>query len=200
MKLELRSRPGDDVRALWLLAALVLCAGSFSIRTHYQRAISAANDRTESLYRQTVADMRIVQQSRRLHAIERQALDDLMRVSHDTSISASTANLLGTLQESARTYDTRIEELQPQSAQAETGALRATPWNIRVSGTFKNILAFVEDLSHHATLIRVTDTEIALAGNAQRDSAQPHLDATIHATLYRLQMPMLKELQDASAR
>lgn len=200
MKLELRSRTGNGVRAVWLFAALVLCAGSFSIRSHYQRAISASEDRTESLYRQTVADTRIVQQSGRLHAIERQALDDLTRVSHDTSISASTANLLGTLQQSARTYDTRIEELQPQSAQMETEDLRATPLNIRVSGTFKNILAFVEDLSHHATLIRVTDTEIAVTSGAQRDAAQPHLDATIHATLYRLQIPMLKELHDASSR
>jgi Tfp pilus assembly protein PilO len=200
VKLEWRSRQGDDVRALWLLAVLVLCAGSLYIRARYQSAISTAEDRTESLYRQTVADARIVRQSGRLGAIERQALDDLDRVSHDTSISASTANLLGMLHQSARTYDTRVEELQPQSGQTETGALQATPLSIRINGTFRGILGFVEDLSHHATLIRVTDTELALASSAQSNAAQPRLDATIHATLYRLQLSMIKESHSASAR
>jgi Tfp pilus assembly protein PilO len=78
--------------------------------------------------------------------------------------------------------------------------LQATPLSIRINGTFRGILGFVEDLSHHATLIRVTDTELALASSAQSNAAQPRLDATIHATLYRLQLSMIKESHSASAR
>ncbi|HKU66885.1 MAG TPA: type 4a pilus biogenesis protein PilO [Candidatus Baltobacteraceae bacterium] len=200
MKVELRLRPGDDVRAIWLIALGVLVAGFFYVQTRYQSEISAAYDRTEILYHRTLADTRLVQQASRLRTLEAQARDDLSRVSHDSSLAATTANLLGMLHASARTFDTRVEEVQPGNPQAGREALQATPLVIRLNGRFRNILAFVEDLSHHATLISVSDTEIALANDSQRDAAEPRLDATVHATLYRLEMPAEKELRVAPAR
>ncbi len=200
MKFEMRFRPGDDVRALVLLALGVLAGGSFYLHSRYQTAIEASYERTETLYGEIVANIRILREASNLRAVETQAKDDLSRVSRHSSLSVATADLLDNLHASARNFDTRIEQLQPGITQSETNALQATALTIRVSGTFRNILAFIEDLSHHSTLISVSDTEIALANSAGGNKAEPRLDATIHATLYRLSVPNNKETRVASAR
>lgn len=207
MKLEMRLRAGDDIRAVWLLAFCILVGGSYYVQTRCQTAIGASHDRTEALYRRTVADARIIRQSVRLRRIQTRAIADLTQVSRDTSLSGTTAQLLSILHASAQTFHTRILELQPGNAQAAEPqnddnlagkALRATSLTIRVQGKFRNILGFVEDLSHHATLVNVSDTEMALATD-ESGEGEPRLDATIHATLYRLAMPDDKELRLASA-
>lgn len=210
MKFELRFRAGDDVRLLWIAALCVLIGGAYYVQTHYQVAIGASHDRTELLYRQTVANVRIAAESASLRAIESRAESDLTRVSHDSSLSASTASLLSTLNASAKTFDTRIVELRSGDVMpAQSGekddtltakALQATPVTIRVRGKFGDILRFVEDLSHHATLINVSDTEMTVANDDEIKSPEPRLDATVHATMYRLVMQGGKELRVASAR
>lgn len=201
MNLEMRLRPGDDVRFLWLLTICVLIAGSYYVQTRYQTAIAASHDQTDTMYRQTVADMRIVREAASLRAIRARARADLARVSHDSSLSGTTADLLSMLHSSANTYATRVLAIQPDtgSTAAATGSLRATILTIRVRGKFRDILAFVEDLSHHATLIKVSDTEMALAAQDEHGTDGPHLEATIHATLYRLAIPDDKEVRVASA-
>lgn len=203
MKLEMRFRGGDDVRAVWLLALCVLIGGSFYVQTQYQTAIALSHERTETLYRETVTNARIVRQASSLHAIQQRAQADLARISHDTSLSGTTASLLFMLHGSAATFDTRILEVQPGSAPptaAVPKSLQATAVTIRVRGKFRDILGFVEDLSHHATLISVSDTEMAPANDSENGAAEPQLDATIHATMYRLALPDAKELRVASAR
>lgn len=197
----MRFRPGDDVRVLWLLVLSVLVGGSCFVQTRYQTAIAASHDRTETLYRQTVADAHVIREAGRLRAVQRRARADLARVSRDRSLSEATARLLATLHASARTYNMRVMSLQPGGGQGEltNKALQATALTIRVRGKFRDILAFVEDLSHHSTLINVSDTEMAVANDEANDSAEPPLDATIHATMYRLHVPGEKEHRDASA-
>lgn len=201
MKLEMRFRAGDDVRALWLLALCVVIAGSYYVQTRYQTAIAASHERTETMYRQTVADMRIAREAASLQAIQTRAKADLARVSHDTSLSGTTASLLAMLHSSANKFTTRVLAIQPgiSPPAAATGALRATALTIRVRGEFRDILGFVEDLSHHATLISVSDTEMALATGEESREGEPRLEATIHATLYRLALPDDKEVRVASA-
>lgn len=208
MKLQLQRRPGDDVRAVWLLAVLIVTVGAYCIETRYERAIGLAHDRTEVLYRRMVANERIVQQAGSLRKLETQAMNDLRRVSHDTSLSVSTAALVATLDRSANLYHTEVTGLEPSQGQTPSltakGAdddrrLSATQITIRARGGFRNVLRFVENLSHHATLISVSDTQLVLA-NRENDEPEPQLDATIHATLYRLQMPAPKETRIAAAR
>jgi Tfp pilus assembly protein PilO len=187
MKFEMRFRPGDDVRVLWIAALVVLFGGLFYVQTRYETAISASLDRTGLLYRQTVADMRLVHQASHLRKIEREARIDLSHIARTASLSDATADLLTTLNGSAGKFDAHVVGVQPESGQSSADGLQANPVTIRVNGKFRNILRFVEDLSHHATLIDVSDTEMALANAGDRDAAEPHLDATIHATLYRLQ-------------
>lgn len=197
----MRFRAGDDVRAIWLFALCVLIGGSFYVQTQYQTAITLSHERTETLYRETVANMRIVRQAAGLHAIQIRAQADLARVSHDSSLSGTTARLLFMLHGSAAAFDTHILEVRPGDAQpsAPGKSLRATALTIRVRGKFRDILGFIEDLSHHATLISVSDTEMAPANDTEDGAMELRLDATIHAIMYRLTAPSDKELRVASA-
>ncbi|HET6894579.1 MAG TPA: type 4a pilus biogenesis protein PilO [Candidatus Baltobacteraceae bacterium] len=201
MNFELRMRPGDDVRAAWLLAVLVFCVGLAYVQIHYHGAIQASNMRAEALYAQTVSDSRIIRQASQLRAVANRAQQDLARVSHDSSLPRTTAELLSTLYSSAKTYDARVVAIQPGAASSTANkALDGTLLTIRITGSFRNILEFVEDLSHHSTLISVSDTEMALATGAPGNAAEPRLDATIHAAIYRLHMPGDKGDTGAPAR
>jgi Tfp pilus assembly protein PilO len=202
MKLGLHSKNGDDVRAVWVLALAVLGAGSYYVQTQYQAAISRSYHRAETLYREAAANERIIRDAGRLRVMQQRAEDDLARISHDTSLPASTASLLSMLQASARQFGTRVTEVQPGAPAAGGGAttvgLAETPLTVRVSGKFRDILNFIEDLSHHRTLINVSDTEMNLSNDGKARALEPGLDATIHATLYRLHMPEHAEVQLAA--
>lgn len=205
MTFETRFRPGDGVRALWLLVIAVVAGGWFFVQTHFEDAITASHAQTELLYRQTVADARIVRQAPQLRQVQQRAQNDLARISHDSSLSASTANLLETLHASVKRFDSKVTGVEPGSATAAAGKsgkpdpLESAALTIHVRGSFRHILGFVEDLSHHATPIRVWDTELSLAHDASAASAEPQLDATIHATLYRLRQTYNKEMRIAAA-
>jgi hypothetical protein len=205
MKLDMRFRPGDDIRILWILVVVVLLGGSFYVQTRYQSAISESYDHSETLYRETVADNRIIGEAAVLSRIEKRAENDLKRVSHDTTVSASTANLLSTLHASAKRFRTSIVAVQPGTVPASTAsesepALQPNSLTLRLRGTFRDVLGFVEDLSHHATLLSVSDTEMSLANENGVNGFEPRLDATVHATLYRLRLPGDQGLRFASAR
>jgi hypothetical protein len=194
--LRLELREGDDVRCLWLASILVLAFGAWVLNARYERSIAAAHEQTEYLYRETVANRRTISQAAALHAIERQAREDIGRISHERSLSTTTAELLDMLHHSSRDYRTQILGVVPTQTSAAAGHvveesrdLLATHLTIRAGGSFKNILVFVENLSHQSTLLDVADVELALAGGADQNVNEPDLEATIHATLYRLMGP-----------
>lgn len=208
MTVGLRVRPGHDVRIVWLCALCVLLGGASYVQTRYQTAIHAAQERTETLYRQTVADERTIRAAAGLRAVQARAQDDLAHLSQTASLSATTAALLSELDQSAHRFDSQVTGLEPGAVQPSPdtkdrarggGELRATALTIHVRGRFRSLLQFVEDLSHHSTLIRVSDTEMALAAGAGSEGSEPHLDATIHAIIYRLLVPKRAEYRIASA-
>jgi hypothetical protein len=208
MKFRLERRRGDDVRVLWLIAVLIVGFGSYFIETRFERAIGIAHDNTESLYRRMVANERIVQEAGALRQLETTAMSDLRRVSHETSLSVTTAALVAALDRSAQTYHTSVTGLEPGIGKLTPGSppsirderLIATDLTIKVCGRFRDLLRFVEDLSHHRTLISVSDTQLAIA-SGESERHEPKLDATIHATLYRLRLPeSTQEARFATAR
>lgn len=199
MNLRLQLRTGDDVRALWALAIAVLIGGSLYLHHTYERRIAASYARSQDLYADTVADTRMVRSADRLKALQKRVEEDIRRISRDRSMSSTTVKLLSSLERSAKTFHTRILEIEPGAAQAAPNkALEATGLTIRVSGAFRDLLHFVEDLSHHATLVSVGDTELSLGGRGETEAADPRLEAVIHATLYRLRLPGEKEDTRAS--
>ena len=186
MKVRLRFGAGDDVRALWFLAAIILGLGSCLIETRYQSAIIQAHARTESLYRETVANRRTIAQASALRRIQTVVDNDLRRVSQEQSISTTTAGLLTTLQRSGLQHHTVILGVEPGKSGNTDARLLQTDLTLRVEGGFRDILGFIEDLPHHRTLVSVTDTQLALAQDSNDTAGAPKLDATIHAALYRL--------------
>lgn len=189
MKVRLRFRVGDGARALWFLAAIILGLGAYLIETRYQSAIVQAHARTESLYRETVANRRIIAQASALRRIQNVVGNDLRHVSQEQSISMTTAALLLTLQRSALQHRIVILGVEPGRSGDTDTRLPQTDLMLRVEGGFRDILGFVEDLPHHRTLISVTDTQLSLAQGSNDAAGAPKLDATIRAVLYRLRLP-----------
>lgn len=200
MKLRVRLRAGEDVRAVWLCSVLLVLGGGFFIERHFEPAIAGARSRSETLYRETAADVRLVSEAAYVRAQERRARLELSAIEQDATLSESTARLLPVLHARAAAFGTSVRAVAPAGAATGAGtSLAAQPFTMTVRGTFRGVLGFIADLSHHSTLIGVGDAELAPVSGASRTGAQP-LDATIHATLYRLQHPTEEEPHAASAR
>lgn len=179
----------DHARLVWAAAAATLLAGSYFVHARYEPAIAASYARSETLYAQTQANERTVREAANLRLVQARAETDLAHVLKNQSLPMTTAEFLSTLERIAHGFNTRVLQLQPGVAASADPALHATPLTIEVEGTFRNIVGFIDDLSHHSTLVSVSDTALALSGADSRSAAEPRLDATIHATLYRLAIP-----------
>lgn len=202
-----------QVRALWLLAALILTAGLARVEVAYGAAIRTSQAEAQGLYARISADERTLSERAALARAERAANADLERLAKDVPLAISTAGLLETLERNAAVAGVTVEGVEPQAAQAVAvpASQSAAPVNaggprllqtdilIRVSGRFGNLLRFIEALSHNRTLIRVSQTDVALStASGVQSGAPPALDATVHATLYRLYVHPMEERPVAS--
>jgi hypothetical protein len=186
-------RPGEDARLLWMLTALVAVGGYYAIDSHYQQAIGRAGEATQQLYERVAANSRIIREAGRLALVQARVRADIAAVTKDQSPAATTSALLMMLATSAKRFHVQVKAVEPATP-ASTGAVAAAPidgligtdMTIRVRGRFRNLLGFVEDLSHHGVLLAITDTQLAVTGNNDANVPAPDLDATVHATLYRI--------------
>ncbi len=190
------------------IAAALVCVAAlvYLMYVHYERPVAEAYRRSEWLYAQTAANEQIVAHAAQLKRLHARALANLRRISMETSLSVSTANVILDLQTSAQQFGITILSIEP-GAQAQTAALPVapspvkphtglsqTPLTVRARGTFHPLLHFISALSKQRTLLSVNDTSFALAATAGKAHAAPLLDATIHATLYRLSERELESL------
>jgi hypothetical protein len=201
VKLRLQSRLGDDVRATWLLAIAVMGLGAYFVQTYYERGIADSSDAAEFFFRRAAANEHIVQEAGTLARVQSRALGDLHRVSGERSLSLSTAALVAMLSRLSAAYHVQVMGIEPGTQERPMtaaspvlgdGDLTGSPVTIRARGRFRNLLKFIENLSHHGILLSVSDTQLALA-DGREDRAEPEIDATIVATLYRLRMQLSKE-------
>ncbi|MGZ3521989.1 MAG: hypothetical protein ACXVAG_13515 [Vulcanimicrobiaceae bacterium] len=190
--MRLASKPGDDVRILWMCAILVAIGGYYAVDTRYQQAIGTAGEVTQQLYERVSANERIIRQAARLIAVQTQVNADIARFEKDRSSAGTTSALLMMLAASAKRFNTQIVAVEPAPAtptSASTPApaeLMGTDVTIRVHGRFRDLLNFVEDLSHHRVLLAVADTQLTVANGTDATAPSPALDATVRATVYRL--------------
>lgn len=186
MSIRLQRRPGDDVRAIWFLAVIVLVAAGYFVVDHFERAIAASHDRTESFYRRMVSNERIVQEAKVLSRIRDVARRDLAQVSHERSLPGTSASLILLLAKSAAYHRISVTGIEPGAATADVvSGLAAGGLTIKLRGRFSDLLQFVADLSRHECLVSVSQTEMAVS-SGKAIAGAPLLDATVHATLYRL--------------
>jgi Tfp pilus assembly protein PilO len=175
----------DGVRILWIVTAAVSLSGAYVLESHYERSISASRMRIEMLYRNTTNNQRIVAHAAELRAAQAAAEADLQRVSHDGSLPMATVSLLVTLQEAASRYHVAVVALQPGTTVSEN-RLSATDLTLRMRGRFLDMIRFLENISRQNSILRVSRTDLALSSRAAK-TAEPELDATVHATLYRME-------------
>lgn len=201
--LRFERRPADEARAVWCFAVCVLAFGLHAVDARYRPAIAAAQSRAQTFYRRAVADERLVRDAPLLERAQRAAAADLRRVSRENSISSTTADLIEQLARTGRRDGVAMISLQPgSSAPSADRQMPVTPLTMVVRGRFRGLLQFVEDISRERTLLRVTGTQLGRAAFAQSESAsaEPALDATVSAQLYRPHLPPEGEEPLASSR
>ena len=174
--------------AVVLIAALAMISFVLIVSVHYERAAAMAYEQSERLYAEIQADRAIVARASGLQKMNAAALADLRRISKETSLSLSTANVIEDLQASAGRDGAAIAAIEPgPAAQAlPSSGLARTPITIRARGTFAQLLHFVSTLSQQKTLVSVSDSSFALAQSGKPAQKNPLLETTVHATLYRL--------------
>lgn len=173
-----------DIRLFWTLTTLLLFGSVFAVESTYRREIESSRAATETLYRSTVHNEQLIGRAAELRAAQAVAEADLQRISTERSLSAATASLISTLEDAATRDHAQIAGLDPGRTTREDRLL-ATDLTLRVRGKFRNVVSFVEDISQHAVLLKVSNTELAVASQPE-GAPEPKLDATVHATLYRL--------------
>lgn len=178
-----------------LIAACAAIAFILAVYVRYERTAALAYEQSERLYAEIQADRAIVAHAAGLQRMNVAAIADLHRISRETSLSLSTANVIEDLQASAMHDGAIIEAVEPGSAAQgpPLSKLARTPLTIRARGTFAQLLHFVSTLSSRATLVSVSDSSFALAQSANTTRGNPLLETTVHATLYRL--PSVPELR-----
>lgn len=178
-------------RVLWLVAAFVLVAGYYSITTRYEQAIEVALTTSEHYYSATVANERIVHDSSRLVALQKKVDGDLVRLRTRDSI-VSTEQLLQVLEGAGRRFDVNVLSIQPEQIainKEKTEGLAGTGLTIRIRGKFRGILLFIEQLPRRDALLTVDNTEMRLQAGDSAATADPILEATLHASTYTIQSP-----------
>ncbi len=185
---------GSQVRIVWIIAVGVLLVGYYCVDFRYQRAIGLIGQQTQVLFEKTAANERIVSQAVRLR-LEQQRVDtDMARLSKDQSEAAVTAAFLTSLQRIGNRSHTQILAVEPARSNSSLAAagsiahdsLVGIPVSIRANGQFGDLLRFVEGLSHLGILLAVSDTQLSVSAGIGTRAQTPALDATIHATLYRI--------------
>lgn len=200
MNAAFRLRRGDEVRAVWALAVVVLAGGYFGIGARYQAALTSANLDAASLTRLADSNERIVARASALHASERQARADLQRFSIESAGWASTAALLTALESLGDRLRVEVETIEPGRTQADPRerALVGTGLTIRARGHFRDLLSFIAMLPQKRTLLSVGPSELMLAAENQ-NAASPDIEATLHATLFHFQSEHHAEVHDGTA-
>lgn len=202
-RLRLEHRIEDDARLLWVLAVTVLILGIYAARTRYEPAIAGANERGATYYARMTADERLLRRAASLKRVERTARAQLSGLRNET-LSAATAGLINDLQNAGSASGVRVTKLEPDSVPGQSAvpgnAADLLPQEVTVEaqGRFASLLRFIGSLTRQGSLVQITGTRFALV-SGPRAGAQPVLDATIHAVLYRLRADRLKKAGNASA-
>lgn len=185
-------KAGDDVRVLWLCAALIVVTAYYLLDSTLQRRIDVSRVATESYYARTAANRRVVAEAAQLAAMQRRVDADLADLEARTS-ETTTSSLLAMLARNAAAYGVEIEGVEPKkSAAALPGAdfvsrsLVGQDVTVRASGAFADVLLFLQSLSSDRTLFEVTGSQIQLAGRAGVSNPKhaARLQVTIQGRLY----------------
>ena len=204
MSRELDPSGKAAARAVWSLAALVICAGWYISNTRYEKAIAITNSASETLYRKAVRNEALLTRASRLRTVRQSVLRELSRYAPMSLKPDSTVALVDTLAKCALPLRVQITALQPvdQAASKSTShedgvkalnALAGVAQRLTVRGRFTDIVRFVQRLSRQRMPIEVQRVQIS---RVDQIAGAPLVEGTIDVMAFRL---MPAEVADATA-
>ncbi|HEY0799178.1 MAG TPA: hypothetical protein VGD50_08505 [Candidatus Baltobacteraceae bacterium] len=190
----------DPARLLWLLAVLVLAGGGYFIIKPAEQMLSATDAQTQSLTQQALTDEQALQNRARFEIQARQIRAELASITVRGNVSESTEALLNDVSTVAGRDAVEVTSLKPSAAfqtiptPSTSSAPSTNPFDaaqvddfdVVVRGSYRNIVAFLRDLSHMPTLTRVVDAQLDRSNAAEAADGTPSLDATVHIQTIRL--------------
>lgn len=191
----------NTMRALWTASALLAIGACWYVQHHFERRIARAQTSVESLYAMTSANERTVREAGRLRAARNAAEADLKRFGAGASLPSATAAVLEALERQARAHRATVAAVAPAAVTTSirTPGLLAVPVTLRVRGQFRDLLAFLIDVSERTPLLEIRRTQLAPSGK-RRTRVEPMLDAVIDAMMYRFTPRAHEGKSDASDR
>lgn len=177
------------IRVLWLAAAAITIWSYAWIHAPYQRAISAESDTVRTLAASVERDAAAIAQSVSLKRIQRASLAEIANIMPESHAPITAADLLLVLAELAKHQHLRVISIQTDSTprQEKKTGVWALPITVELQGGFVGIVHFIARLPQQRTLVGLQDAQISPATHGAP------LHATIHATLYRIFWPDVRE-------
>jgi Tfp pilus assembly protein PilO len=188
------------VRSLWMLTAFnLLGIGMGVICWPASQRIDALHARARELYAEADANEREARLTSGLRRSEARAYGDVIRLAGQSSAGASMAAVLLLLNREASRFSVEIRSITPPVGGSQTpgGPSKPDPLaefdvELSVHGSFKDIVAFLSDVSRHEVLVAPRSASLSLDGPA---SLRPMLNASVATTIY-----FLKDLTKAETR
>ena len=188
-------------RLSWLAsAALLLGVGIGLIWWPSARRIDELQEHARVMYERANRNQAIVERSVALRRIRLRVERDVRRLSGRSSLAAATAATIALVNGEARRFNVSIRQIAPDQVSTAESDLKEqlAPYALEIGlrGRFSDMLALVSDLPRHEVLIGVA--QVDLTSLARPSSDRPELDATLHATIYRVRPTYSAEVSDAT--
>lgn len=182
---ERRLRP-DPAASIWILASIVLIAGTLAVLRPFERAIGAATERAHAAELRANAEEAALTRRTQIAALAARIRRDLRGVVARSDPGAEATGLLLDTQKLAAQSGVRIISIQPEAAaprgpapqvgtkgrsgsEPDPGEVAET-FELRLRGDFRHLVSMIRSLSLMPTLARVLDARL-----------ERHDDATSHA-------------------
>lgn len=191
------------VRVTWLIVAFVVGGVGFGcIWWPASQQISQRHARALELYDEANTIDAAIRRSSQLRDAQLRIRSDLAELGGIRTPGAVTAALLQLLHEESKRQSIEVREVAPdanaRASVPKADLLAPTELSIAVRGPFRNIVALVADLSRHDVLVDIHDIQL---GATESTRNAPVLDATLHATMYRLvSLPAVGDSRDRIIR
>jgi hypothetical protein len=175
------------VRALWMLACLLVIVGAAGIWWPGEQRARALESVAAESYDEAVRNESEIRQQPRLQALAARVTADLRRTAGASTDARATTEFVALLSHLAQAHHIEVRALTPVSAatpvagSGESGSLSAAQhMELALGGSFANVLDFIADLPRQRVLVGVDDASLAID-----DAAARRLNVTLHVTLYR---------------
>jgi hypothetical protein len=171
-------------RLTWACTAFVILGlGVGVVWWPSSQAISQVRRHAGEMYEEANHNDAIVRLAADLRAAQARVRADVNALGGTRSPGQVTAAALRLLEDEAKQRGVEIRSIVPSAAPITAGALVGTDVAIGARGPFRNIISFLADLPRHNVLMELRDAELISSDPTQK---LPSLDATVHATIYRL--------------